>query len=503
MKWAFGFPNTVTAYSQPTVAGGRVYTGSNDGTVYALDAQSGCIYWMYQAKAMVRDAVVIGPGPRAYFGDLESNFYALDADTGKLVWQKKLDNQPFTRITGTAKLHDGRLYVPIASQEENAGANPQYSCCTFRGNLVVVKASDGSIVWRTYTTPEPKPTRKSAAGVQYYGPSGATIWSSPTLDLKRKLVYVAAGNGYSGPDIKTADAVIAMDMETGKIKWSQQTAPDMFNWGCAGRNGNTGNCPENAGTDVDLGGSPILLDIGGGKQMLVQGQKSAEVHGLDPDQNGKIVWSTRIGIGGAGGGIQWGIAAGDGLVFAGLGEAPRGAQAPPANTGIVRNRSGNRKDRLACTRARAVLRRPARLLGVAEIAAHRNSRRGLLAFDGRTRAGARYQDGEDHLGFRYSARVSHRERNSGQGRIHGGYGRDRSGWHALRELRLFQHARKCAAGFRCKIMRNSLKTPVLALRDRCCVLCGARGEDADLLHDRCGRGQVGVGGISFGRVDAV
>jgi polyvinyl alcohol dehydrogenase (cytochrome) len=108
----------------------------------------------------------------------------------------------------------------------------------------------------------------------------------------------------------------------------------MFNWGCAGRGGNTGNCPENAGTDVDLGGSPILLDIGGGKQILVQGQKSAEVHGLDPDQNGKIIWSTRIGIGGAGGGIQWGIAAGDGLVFAGLGESPRGAQAAAAKTGL-------------------------------------------------------------------------------------------------------------------------------------------------------------------------
>jgi polyvinyl alcohol dehydrogenase (cytochrome) len=278
--------------------------------------------------------VVIGPGPRAYFGDLESNFYALDANTGKLLWQKKLDNQPFTRITGTVKLHDGRLYVPIASQEENAGANPQYSCCTFRGNLVVVKASDGSIVWRTYTTPEAKPTRKTAAGVQYYGPSGATIWSSPTLDLKRKLVYVAAGNGYSGPDIKTADAVIAMEMETGKIKWSRQTAPDMFNWGCGARGPDKGNCPENAGTDVDLGGSPILMEIGGGKQMLVQGQKSAEVHGLDPAQEGKILWSTRIGVGGAGGGIQWGIAAGDGLVFAGLGESPRGAQAATASTGL-------------------------------------------------------------------------------------------------------------------------------------------------------------------------
>jgi len=334
LAWAFGFPGAVTAYSQPTVVDGRVYTGSNDGTVYAVDAQSGCLYWMFQAKAMVRDAVVIGPGPQAYFGDLESNFYALDANTGKLIWQKKLDDQAFTRITGTAKLHDGRLYVPITSQEENAGANPQYSCCTFRGNLVVVKASDGGIIWRSYTSPEAKPTRKSAAGVQYYGPSGATIWSSPTLDLKRKLVYVAAGNGYSGPDIKTADAVIAMDMETGKIKWSTQTAPDMFNWGCGSRNADKGNCPENAGTDVDLGGSPVLVDLAGGKQILVQGQKSAEVHGLDPDQNGKIVWSTRFGVGGAGGGIQWGIAAADGMVFAGLGESPRGDAAATAKTGL-------------------------------------------------------------------------------------------------------------------------------------------------------------------------
>ena len=94
VKWAFGFPDTTTAYSQPTVVGGKVYTGSNDGTVYAINAQTGCLYWRFQAKSMVRDAVVIGGG-RAYFGDLESNFYALDANTGKLIWQKKLDSQPY------------------------------------------------------------------------------------------------------------------------------------------------------------------------------------------------------------------------------------------------------------------------------------------------------------------------------------------------------------------------------------------------------------------------
>jgi polyvinyl alcohol dehydrogenase (cytochrome) len=329
LKWAFGFPDAITAYGQPTVVGGRVYTGSNDGTVYAIDAQTGCLYWMYQAKAMVRDAVVIGPGSRAYFGDLESNFYALDANTGKLIWQKKLDDQAFTRITGTAKLHDGRLYVPIASQEENAGANPYYSCCTFRGNIVALKASDGSVIWKSFTSPEAKPTWKSSAGIQYYGPSGATIWSSPTLDLKRKLLYVATGNGYSDPEIKTADAIVAMEMETGAIRWTQQAAPDMFNWDCGGggaQGPQKGNCPEKAGTDVDFGASPILVDLDGGRQMLLAGQKSAVVWGFDPDQQGKVVWQTRIGKGGPGGGIQWGIAYSplDKMVLAPLSDTVRG-----------------------------------------------------------------------------------------------------------------------------------------------------------------------------------
>jgi polyvinyl alcohol dehydrogenase (cytochrome) len=338
LQWAFGFPNGTTAFGQPTIVGGRVFTGSNDGTVYALDARSGCIYWMFQAKALVRSAVVVGPGPRAYVGDLESNFYALNAETGKAIWQKKLDDQPFTRITGTPKLHDGRLYVPIASQEENAGASVQYRCCTFRGNVVALDAASGKEIWRTYTTPEPKPTKVGPNGVQYFGPSGATIWSSPTLDLKRKVLYVATGNGYSDPPVKTADAVVAMDLETGAIRWTSQATLDMFNWGC-GPSGPPANCPADAGDDVDFGSSPILVDVAGGKQMLVAGQKSGVVHGFDPDRNGRIVWQTRIGKGGKLGGVLWGMAAAGGLVFAPLSDsgtaAPGGLFALDAATGKI------------------------------------------------------------------------------------------------------------------------------------------------------------------------
>ena len=89
VKWAFGFPGGRTAYGQPNVVGGRVYVGSNDGTIYAIDAHTGCLYWMFRAKSMVRSGVVVGPDKRAYVGDLDANLYALDTETGKLIWQKK------------------------------------------------------------------------------------------------------------------------------------------------------------------------------------------------------------------------------------------------------------------------------------------------------------------------------------------------------------------------------------------------------------------------------
>lgn len=331
VKWAFGYPNGRTAYGQPNVVGGRVYTGSNDGTIYAIDAKAGCLYWMYRAKALVRSSVVVGPDKRVYIGDLDANLYALDADTGKLIWQKKADDQPFARITGTPKLHEGRLYVPIASQEENAGANPIYPCCKFRGNLVAMDAKNGAVIWRAYTSPEPQPTGVGKNGVQHYGPSGATIWSSPTLDLKRGQIYVMTGNGYSDPDIKTADAIVAVDMKTGNVRWSQQASPDMFNWDCGPRGGG-GNCPANHGDDVDFGSSAVLLDAGKGKQLLVAGQKSGMVHAFDPDQNGRIVWQTRIGHGSTLGGILWGIAGHKGVAYVPLSDIDR--QKPESGGGM-------------------------------------------------------------------------------------------------------------------------------------------------------------------------
>ena len=317
LKWAFAFPGEVSAYTQPTVAGGRVFASGPLGDVYSLDASTGCTYWHFKADAGVRSAVTIGPNHLAYFGDFRANVYAVNAVTGKLVWRTRVSTHPYARISGTPMLDQGRLYVPVASREEWMASHPAYECCTFRGILVALDAATGKEVWRTYTIPDaPKPTHKGADGTQKWGPSGAGLWSSPTLDTKRQLLYIGAGNNYSDPPTANSDAILAIDLKTGKIAWSRQiTEGDAYNISCFR---DKANCPQKFGPDSDFGASPILHTLPGGRQILVVSQKSGIVFGLDPDDQGKILWQIRVGKGGPLGGIEWGPAVQGDTVYAAL-----------------------------------------------------------------------------------------------------------------------------------------------------------------------------------------
>jgi polyvinyl alcohol dehydrogenase (cytochrome) len=319
LKWAFGFPNGTSAFAQPAVAAGRLFVGSDNGFVYALDAATGCSYWSYQAQAGVRTAISIGPvgtnaAPREaiYFGDLKGNVYAVDAATGALVWSKRADAHPLARITGAPVLADGRLYVPLSSLEEASGANPKYECCTFRGGVVAYDARTGSELWRAYTIPDPpKKLKKNSVGTQLYGPAGASVWASPTVDARRGLLYVATGNAYNDPFAETSDAVMAFDLKTGKMRWSKQVTPkDTFVVGC-GPNAPRDNCPDDTGPDFDFGNSPILRTLPNGRSIITLGQKSGVAWGLDPDREGAILWQKRVGKGSALGGMEWGSAADD------------------------------------------------------------------------------------------------------------------------------------------------------------------------------------------------
>jgi polyvinyl alcohol dehydrogenase (cytochrome) len=322
LKWAFGFAGSSVSGGQPTLFAGKLYFGSQNGTVYALDAKTGCTFWTFKAPATVRSAITIGTlghaKHAAMFGDVQANIYAVDLKDGQLIWKLKLDEHPVARITGGPQLQGSRLYVPISSIEEVPSGSAKYECCKFRGSVAAIDVESGKLVWKSYAIPDPPtPTRKNKDGTQLYGPAGAAIWSSPTLDLKRRLVIVGTGNAYSDPITKYSDAVIAFDMDTGAMKWVTQLAEnDGWNFACVSPN--RANCPDKSGPDVDIGASPVLKVLPGGKRLLLIGQKSGVVHALDPDENGKIVWQTRIGAGGALGGVQWGLAADDDHVYAAL-----------------------------------------------------------------------------------------------------------------------------------------------------------------------------------------
>jgi polyvinyl alcohol dehydrogenase (cytochrome) len=320
LKWSFGFPDASVAWSQPTVADGRVFVGSQNGTVYALNAKTGCIYWTFSASGGVRTAIAVSP-PRAslpalvYFGDTAANAYALNADTGAVLWVRKVDDHPFARITGSPTLYEDRLYVPVSSYEEAQGANPQYPCCTFRGSVSALDAASGRVIWKTYMFPDLRRRRgTSSAGVPLWGPAGSGIWSAPTIDANRRLVYVGTGNTYSAPAQPSSDAVVALDLSTGSIRWMKQVTPnDVYVNDC--RAGNP-NCPEVNGPDVDFGSPPMLTRVNG-RDVIVIGQKSGVGYAMDPDRKGAVVWQYRAGRGGTLGGMEWGGAVeGDRAFFA-------------------------------------------------------------------------------------------------------------------------------------------------------------------------------------------
>ncbi|HXH25141.1 MAG TPA: PQQ-binding-like beta-propeller repeat protein [Vicinamibacterales bacterium] len=345
LKWAFGYAGVSAARAQPTLAGGRLFVASENGELHALDPKTGCIHWTYKAAAGVRTAPMVAPYTRAtgsgyavYFGDGRANAYAVDAATGELIWMRKVDDHAAAAITGSLTVHDGRVFVPVQGlNEEGQGGRGGYPCCTFRGSLVALDANTGAVLWKTYTVDEPKPRAKNKDGVQMWGPAGGGIWAAPTVDARRGRVYVATGNGYADPPQPMTNAVIAMDIQTGKVIWVRQTVPnDQWTMGCRPQNPDNPACPATLGPDYDFSASPALATVDG-RDLLVLPQKSGMMYAIDPD-DGSVVWETRIGQGSGLGG-QWGAAVDERRAYTGvsdlLGENPGGMRAIDLATGRI------------------------------------------------------------------------------------------------------------------------------------------------------------------------
>lgn len=321
LKWSFGFPNAVRARSQPAVAMGAVFVGSQDGTVYALDLETGCVRWAYQASAEVRTGIVAGQHgdgpPTVYFGDIIANLYAVNAHTGEVLWRLSADDHHSATLTGTPAYHDGMLYVPVSSLEVIPAAAVDYECCTFRGKVVAYNGTDGKQQWQSYSIPtEPKEVALTSAGVRILSPSGAPVWSSPTLDPANNRLYFGTGENYSTPSDDNSDAIIAVHLDTGKRIWKRQVfSGDAWNVGCM-MSVDHPNCPPERGPDFDQGSSPLLIDAGEIGTILVAGHKDGSVIAYDADNGQHRPWVTKVGRGSIQGGVHFGMAAEGTRVYA-------------------------------------------------------------------------------------------------------------------------------------------------------------------------------------------
>ena len=311
LAWAFAFPDTSALRSQPAVYRGRVFAGAQDGSVYALDAATGCVHWATSVESQVRSGMTVaevGGNPILFFGDSSGYLYALDAASGKQLWKMRPDEHPAATQTSTPVFYQGKLYVGSASREESLSISPTYLCCTFRGSETAIDAATGKVLWKRYMIPEAAKERgKTKRGAKVAGPSGAGIWTAATLDPEHDSLYVVTGDNYSDPPTALSDALVALRLSTGEILWSKQfTARDVYNSSCMLPD--KANCPDVEGPDFDFASPAVLVSLPNGRRALVLGQKSAIVFAVDPDRRGQELWHSRIGEGGVVGGIEWGSA---------------------------------------------------------------------------------------------------------------------------------------------------------------------------------------------------
>ena len=332
LAWAFPLDGGMSPHSYPLVTEDTVFIGTQAGSHFALERDSGCARWKREFRAGIRTAVIhaeVAGDVRLIFGTGDGWVIAADAITGEELWATEVRDHPHAIVTGTPVYHEGRIYAPVSSYELAVAMNAMYACCTFRGSLVALDADAGTMLWRTHTIAEPPAvTGRHYVVIEEWGPSGAPIWSAPTIDSATGLIYVGTAENYTAPASLTSDAIMALRSEDGKIVWTEQfTANDTFNMSCLVAPDHP-SCPEEVGPDYDFGAPPILARTPSGEHILLAGQKSGGVYAMKPDSGARI-WERQLGRGGYLGGVHWGMAVNEalGLLYVPISDRPVGPAA--------------------------------------------------------------------------------------------------------------------------------------------------------------------------------
>lgn len=265
-------PDLVGVTGTPCVVDEVAYFCDWKGQVWAVEAATGKKIWTSSIGGQIVGAVPVdGDGVFASSGSM---VYRLDRATGEQRWKAQTDTHPEAQINASPVVVDGVVLQGTASFE-NMMRKDKY---LFRGSMVAFDAKTGEQRWKFYAT---EGNDKEGAG--------AGIWSTPAVDVERGMLFVGTGQGLQGPTPPMADSLVALDIKTGKKRWSTQfTYPDVFS------------AAYPHGKDADVGASPNLWSSKG-RDLVGAGDKGGTFHAVDRD-TGKVVWQSELTPGSAFGG---------------------------------------------------------------------------------------------------------------------------------------------------------------------------------------------------------
>jgi polyvinyl alcohol dehydrogenase (cytochrome) len=269
LKWEKDLGRNIT--SAPLQVGGRIYTAGD--AIYCLDAASGDVLWrngeFSTMGAMAYDDGVL------YVHDPQSVLQALDASTGDKLWECPTAEQEGAAGFSSPIIAGDLVIVGGSTAQEVGNEKP-----TFRGSVTAVNRKTHEVEWRTYTVPEDQ--------------TGASVWSSVSVDVGTNRVFAATGNNYTEPGTDTSDAFLAFDFTTGVMDWtSQRFAGDVWSIFAA----------ELGNPDADFGANPVVFEAevdGVMTELLAGGQKSGDAH-VVRRTDGTEVWKRKLGPGDAAG----------------------------------------------------------------------------------------------------------------------------------------------------------------------------------------------------------
>ncbi len=291
--WMVNTPDEVTC--MPLIENGKVFFADWGGNAYAVDASNGTVIWqknLEQPQTSWPFYGFAGTGTLGngnyYLVSAEGKAFALDQNNGNIIWQASISTNQYTGNLSKLLFYNGKIYFGTESVEELLIRSKPGLTIDFQGSVMALDAQTGKVVWQTPMVQAPG--------------NGVSVWGAFAIDPNTNTLFFGTGNNYTGEATQHSDSVIAVDANSGNIKWSTQVDSNDI-W-----------LPvKPIGPDFDFGSGPQLFDLQG-KQLLGIGQKSGYYWAFDRN-TGQPVWKTFIGDASEGGGIRANASYAQGFLF--------------------------------------------------------------------------------------------------------------------------------------------------------------------------------------------